>query len=76
MLLAFSPGEPATTTVRTEVGSSAWVKCVRKIYPSRPTCRSSKQSVPNNRQLIGKVLPDAQYDEPRSPIAWEEKNTP
>ncbi|CAH0375597.1 unnamed protein product, partial [Pelagomonas calceolata] len=29
--------------------------------------------VPNNRQLIGKVLPEAQYDEPRSPIAWEEK---
>ena len=29
--------------------------------------------VPNNRQLIGKVLPEAQYDEPRSPIAWEDK---
>ena len=30
-------------------------------------------NVPRNRQLIGKVLPEAQYDEPRSPIAWEEK---
>jgi serine/threonine protein kinase len=30
-------------------------------------------NVPRNRQLIGKVLPEAQYGEPRSPIAWEEK---